>query len=134
MLKLNRLLVVMSVERSDLIQQANEQATSRFTTWLTECEYPYDEAIGYYKGAQEKSFVIQCQDFSDVGRLQEEAALAGQECIMIVDARNKAFLYYPEKCQLEQLGYMFQFNRAENPQRELPAACTIMGDEVYYAV
>ena len=134
MLKLNRLLVVMSVERSTDSSTDNMRRTGAFKEWLNVNDYPYDEAVGYYKGAQEKSFVIQCLDFSDVGRLQEEAALAGQECIMIVDARNKAFLYYPDKCQLEQLGYMFQFNRAENPQRELPAACTIIGDEVYYAV
>lgn len=134
MLKLNRLLVVMSVERSGLTQQDNEQATSRFKTWLTECEYPYDEAVGYYKGAQENSFVIQCLDFSDVGRLQEEAALAGQECIMIVDARSKAFLYYPDKCKLDYIGLMYSFNKELDAGRAIPEACTIVGDEVYYAI
>lgn len=134
MLKLNRLLVVMSVERATASAAMNELQHTAFKAFLMEYDLPYDEAVGYYKGTEEKSFVIQCQDFADVGRLQEQAALADQECIMIVDARNKSFLYYPETCHLEQLGYMFQFNRAENPLRDIPDACTILGDEVYYAV
>ncbi|APU00341.1 hypothetical protein fHeYen301_8 [Yersinia phage fHe-Yen3-01] len=130
-MKLNRMLVVMSACTSSGSDVAN---TNKLRMRLHDEGLRFDEAEGCYKGVAEASFVVQCANFSQVGDLVNMADSYEQESVMLVDARNKAFLLYCKGCTMKSLGYI-QMKDMSVPGTALPeVAYTKVGDYVYYTI
>lgn len=133
-MKLNKMMVLVSAECSDLCESDNEDRTAELRRWVGNLyRHRFSSALGKYNGNTENSFLIQVDDFRDIGYIADKAAEMNQESIMILDARDKAFLYYPATKALEPIGIMLScplsaFNA------EHYTAYTIIGDTAYYTI
>lgn len=128
-MKLPNMLVVLSACQSALADDKNERNTAELNR-LLKSSYKYGPATGCYKGQLEDSFVVQADDFRDIGHLVELAARFKQESILLVDSRNKAFLYVLETKEMRQLGPLYQTDRIP----ESADAFTFFNGMYYYTV
>ena len=129
-MKLNRMLVVLSAERTEMSAELNAERTGDLEGRLVADNFSYDKAEGCYKGDKEVSFVVQVENFREVLMLLRMSHDYQQECIMLVDARNKAFLLYNDKRSMVGLGRL-QTSPCE-PLSEYVDAYTKLGDTYYY--
>lgn len=133
-MKLNKMMVLVSAECSDLCDSENADRTSELRHWIgTSFRHRFSSALGKYNGNTENSFLIQVDDFRDVGYIAEKAAEMNQESILILDARDKAFLYYPATKALEPIGIMLSCPMSAF-NAEHHTAYTIIGDIAYYTI
>lgn len=106
---LNRIYVVISAELSTLNADDNSGRSDYLRrrlngTFDSSC---VDEVQGCYKGALERSFVVQCKDHSEVGMVHRFAKEFSQESILLVDSRRTAFLLYTDYLKMERLGHLY---------------------------
>ena len=101
---LNKFYVLLSGATSN----PDEDNTALVRDYLRNGVISFEECLGVYKGECEVSFCALADDFGAVGDLLRLAKNCDQESIMVVDARNKAFLIYCDDCRIESLGQMFQ--------------------------
>ena len=130
-MKLTRMLVVLSACTGGPLDEYN---TGALAIELENLGLAYDDATGWYNGVTEASFIVQCSDFVDVGKLVNLAAGYAQESVLLVDARNKAFLIYCSGSRMEALGYLMHKD-ISNVGAVLPTvAYTQVGTGVYYTL
>ena len=129
-MKLNRMLVVLSAERTELSAELNAERTCDLQGRLVQDNFSFDRAEGCYKGDKEVSFVVQVENFREVLMLLRMSHDYGQECIMLVDARNKAFLLFNDKRSMVGLGRLQE--AFYEPLSEHVDAYTKVGDTYYY--
>ncbi|CAK1256730.1 SAM-dependent methyltransferase [Klebsiella phage vB_Kpl_K59PH2] len=133
-MKLNKMMVLVSAECAGLHDDDNADRTAELRQWIgNSYRHRFSSALGKYDGNTENSFLIQVDDFRDVGYIANKAAEMNQESIMIVDARDKAFLYYPATKALEPIGIMLSCPlSAFNAEHH--TSYTIIGDIAYYTI
>lgn len=128
-MKLPNMLVVMSACQSALADDKNDRNTAELNR-LLKSSYKYGPATGCYKDKLEDSFVVQADDFRDVGHLIELAERFKQESILLVDSRDKAFLYVLGTKEMRQLGPLYQVDRIP----ESADAFTFYNGLYYYTI
>nr|UWD77051.1 MAG: Protein of unknown function (DUF3293) [Bacteriophage sp.] len=133
-MKLNKMMVLVSAECPELCADENADRTAELRRWIGgSYKHRFSSALGSYKGNTEHSFLIQVDDFRDVGYIADKAAEMNQESILILDARDKAFLYYPATKALEPIGIMLSCPMSAF-KSEHHNAYTIIGDTAYYTI
>lgn len=133
-MKLNKMMVLVSAECSDLSAEENADRTAELRHWIgNSFRHRFSSALGKYNGNTENSFLIQVDDFRDVGYIADKAIAMNQESILILDARDKAFLYYPASKALEPIGIMLSCPMSAFKE-ERHTAYTIIGDIAYYTI
>ncbi|QGF20952.1 hypothetical protein MA13_gp08 [Pectobacterium phage MA13] len=128
-MKLPNMLVVMSACQSALADLKNDSNTAELNRLLS-YSYHYGPAMGCYKGKLEDSFVVQVDDFREVGHLVELAERFKQESILLVDSRDKAFLYVLGTKEMRPLGPLYQTDRIP----ESADAFTLYNGLYYYTI
>lgn len=104
-MKLPNMLVILSAGRP----HHDETAASRaFNNLSKSISLPQAECIGHWMGQEERSLVVQCEDFADIGYLINRAKEHNQEAILIVDANDNAFVYWINTRVLESNGPMYK--------------------------
>lgn len=126
-MKLNRMHVVLS---ACLPEAGNKTRTDEMESRLIHEGYAYDKAEGCYKGAVEDSFVVQVTSFPDVLELMRMSQDFQQESVLLVDARNKAYVLYNHTSRMDYLGALTESNW--KPTTEHVDAYTKVGDVYYY--
>lgn len=130
-MKLTRLLVVISACKGRPLDEYNMGLLRHD---LSHAGLSYDKAVGCYNGVTEDSLIVQCDDFEAVGKVVKLAAGYDQESVLLVDARNKAFLLYCSGSRIDSLGYIMHKDMS-NEGAVLPkVAYTRVGDDVYYTI
>lgn len=133
-MKLNKMMVLVSAECSDLCDSENADRTAELRHWIgNSYRHRFSSALGKYNGNTENSFLIQVDDFRDVGYIADKAAEMNQESILILDARDKAFLYYPATKALDYIGNMLSCPLSVFDAEQHPSY-TIIGETAYYTI
>lgn len=133
-MKLNKMMVMVSAECEGLCDSDNAERTDELRSWISySYKQRFNSCIGKYDGRTECSFLIQVDDFRDVGYIADKAVELNQESILILDARDKAFLFYPATKSLEYIGVMLSCP-LESFKPEQHKAYTILGDTAYYTI
>ena len=87
------------------------------------------EAVGRYKGQQEKSWVVEVGKPSDVATVCAAAARYNQESILVVDVDNTAKLIYSGVSpRVVKLGRVFRADVDDGRD------CTIVGDSLFVVI
>ena len=129
-MKLNRMYVVLSAELSTLTAEQNAERSGKLRKYLGDTCLDFDVAEGCYKGVKETAFVVQVKTFEVVPLLLETAAEYGQESILLVDSRDKAYLLFAEGTEIIPLGKV-QESTAE-PASAIVSGYTKLGKRYYY--
>lgn len=133
-MKLNKMMVMVSAELAGLDADENQDRTDELRKWISySYKQRFNSCIGKYDGRSEASFLIQVDDFRDVGYIADKATEMNQESILILDARDKAFLFYPATKSLEYIGVMLSCP-LDSFKTEQHKAYTILGDTAYYTI
>ena len=124
---LTKLHVIFSASKQSSEDQRN---TSLLARWLSDNGFVSEQVTGSYKGVEEQSFIVQCDDFAQVDQLVRRAKYYEQESVLIIDARQKCFLYYPDTKQLDYIGRWYKGTPESNPT----ASFTIINGEYHYVI
>ncbi|UQT03808.1 S-adenosyl-L-methionine hydrolase [Serratia phage vB_SmaP-Kaonashi] len=104
---LNRMYVMMSAARGQSVSIDERNHNNLCRTLSEDLQYEWDEVQGCYKGVEERSVCVMVHDFREIWLLIKEAVNYSQESILIVDSRNKCFLYFPATNEMNYIGNMF---------------------------
>lgn len=133
-MQLNRFTVVLTAHRADRSEHGNDKAQEELINFVENREqFTYDEGQGRYQGVSEPVLAVQCKDFKSVSLLVEQARKYEQESVMLVDARNKAYLLYTQDCHMLSLGLLFEVKDADL-SIPLPVNHTILNGNLYYTL
>lgn len=128
-MKLNRLCVVLSACRG-VDATTDALATAELSSRLTHECFEFDRAEGCYKGVKEVSFVVQAGSFQEVLEVMQMSADFEQESVMLVDARNKAYILFNDKPDMVALGKLNE--STYEPMSEYVESYTKLGAVYYY--
>ena len=92
-MKVFKRIVILSAELKSLEKHVNYGRTQNLKRLLDSKKYNYVEALGSYKGSQEKSFVVDASE-DIIQQLRSLADFFKQESILVVDELQKATLIY----------------------------------------
>lgn len=126
-MKLNRMHVVLSACRPEA---DNQSRTDEMESRLLHEGYVYDKAEGCYKGVSADSFVVQVESFPEVLMLMRMSQDFQQESVLLVDARNKAYILDNHSSRIDSLGNLTE--SSWEPSSEHVDAYTKVGDTYYY--
>lgn len=133
-MQLNRFTVILTAHRADRSEHGNDKAQAELTTFVADRDwFTFDVGQGRYEGVTEPVLAVQCKDFQAVALLVDAARRFEQESVMLVDARNKAFLLYTVDCRMLSLGLLFEAKDADL-SIPLPVNHTILNGNLYYTV
>lgn len=104
-MKLPNMLVILSAARPHH-SEAEEEAA--FNALKKSISLPNAECLGHWRGSEERSLLVQCEAFVDVGRLVARAKEFQQEAILLVDANDNAFIYWINTRVMESKGPMYK--------------------------
>lgn len=129
-MKLNRFIVVISACRGT---GKDDVYAQELEDYISKCRYSYDKVEGCWRGVKEAALAVQINDFTDVGKLLNLARENEQESILLVDARQRAFLLQCNGSELENLGYMTcRDTRTDGLPHPLPDSYTVNGHYMYF--
>lgn len=124
---LTKLHVILSACKQAPLDDRN---TGLLARWLSDNNFVYEHVTGSYKGVEEQSFIVQCDDFAQVDQLVRRSRSYDQESVLLIDARQKCFLYYPASKQLDYIGRWYKGVPESNPTDSF----TIINGEYHYVI
>tara|TARA_R100000951_G_C2540004_1_gene149083 strand:+ start:78 stop:488 length:411 start_codon:yes stop_codon:yes gene_type:complete len=94
-MNISKQVVILSAELAGLSRKENDKRSNTLEHCLQDCNLNFNEAIGVYKGKEEKSFVVIVNNEDEAQGVKEFAFLNfNQESVLVQDANQEAYLEF----------------------------------------